>query len=241
MSYIDTDFKKYAAKPYKKHGSRFGEAGLIKYLMNTVEKTSEFTSKPPYLVEVGVHSFEGNTISLIQDEPWDGIWIDMGESPDLDGDGYKLFPIQKHKITVDNINPILAANKVPWDFDLFSLDIDGNDYWVWKAMMFKPSVVIMEYNAHLLIDESKTIARDDDFYWRGDRYHGASLKALNKLAIEKEYTLVCAYCHNALFVRNDCIDNPEDFKYEEIYEYFPVHAFSTPKSLPESDQVWVEV
>jgi hypothetical protein len=102
-------------------------------------------------------------------------------------------------------------------------------------------VVIIEYNPHLLIDESKVAAYWDSFNWRGDRYYGASLKALNKLGTKKGYTLVGAYCHNALFVRNDCIDNPEDFQYEEIYEYFPVHPFETPHSIAKENQQWLDV
>jgi hypothetical protein len=241
MSYIEPDFKKYAAREYGEFGSRFGERGLVKYLMDTIDKTSEFTDKPPYLVEIGVHPYECNTLSLIQDEKWEGIWIDAEPKPVAEIDGYTRFPIQEHIITTDNINPILAKNEVPWDFDLFSLDIDGNDYWIWKMMVFPPRVVIIEYNPHLTINESKVIAYHERFQWRGDRFYGASLKALNKLGIDKGYTLVCAYAHNAVFIRNDCIDNPEDFKYEEIYEYFPVHPFSTPNSILEENQEWIDV
>jgi hypothetical protein len=240
MGYIEPDFKKYAQRQCEGWGSRFGEQGLVKYLTNAVEKTSNFTSKFPFLVEIGVHPCECNTIALIQKEDWDGIWIDA-EPHGCEEDGHKRFEIQKEMITTENINPILVKNEVPWDFDLFSLDIDGNDYWVWKSMMFSPRIVILEYNAHFAVDESKVMRYDENHHWRGDRYYGASLLAFNKLAIEKGYTLVSAYCHNAIFVRNDCIDNPEDFKYEEVFQFFPVHSFSTPQSLPESEQVWIDV
>jgi len=234
MKYIDPNFKKYAVKRH----SRFGEYGLVKYLVNAIEPTSKFTSSPPYLVEIGVHPDEGNTLALLQEEAWEGIWVDMvpREVPD---DGMTRFPIQERRVTTDNINALLKQNDVPWDFDLFSLDIDGNDYWVWKALMYQPRVVVIEYNAHLLVDESKVVPYWELFNWRGDRYYGASLKALNKLAAEKEYTLVAAYCHNAFFVRNDCIDNPEDFEYDKIYEHFPIHPFETPNSI--ETQRWLEV
>ena len=108
-------------------------------------------------------------------------------------------------------------------------------------MMFSPRVVIIEYNAHLMVNESKVIPYTNYFRWKGDRFYGASLKALNKLGVEKGYTLICAYAHNAVFIRNDCIDNPEDFVYEEVYDFFPVHPFSTPNSIPEDQQQWIEV
>lgn len=236
MTYIEPDFKKYATRTY----SRFGEDGIVKYLVNAIEQTSKFTSNPPYLVEIGVHPDESNTLSLIQDEEWDGVWIDLKplEVPD---DNLKRFPINRHWVRRSNINPLLAHYDVPWDFDLFSLDIDGNDYWVWKEMLYQPRIVVIEYNPHLLIDESKTITYWDSFNWRGDRYYGASLKALNKLAVEKGYTLVGAYCHNAFFIRNDIIDNPEDFRYKEIYEYFPIHPVEKEHSVSKENQQWIEV
>lgn len=236
MAYIEPDFKKYAERRY----TRFGEYGLIKYLVNTVELTTKFTSKSPFLVEIGVHPNECNTLALIQEEKWDGLWFDLRPQK-VPEDGLTRFPIKNNWVRVNNINPLLARYDTPWDFDLFSLDIDGNDYWIWKEMLFQPRIVVIEYNPHLLIDECKVISYWDSFNWRGDRYYGASLKALYKLGVEKGYTLVTSYCHNAFFVRNDLIDNKEDFKYEELYEYFPIHPFKTPHSISKENQTWIEV
>lgn len=238
MAYIEPDFKKYATRTY----SRFGEDGLIKYLADTVELTNKFTDKPPYLVEIGVHANEGNTLALIQKQEWNGVWIDLfPDRQKAKDDGLKRFEINKYWVRKDNINPLMAHYDVPWDFDLFSLDIDGNDYWIWEALIYQPRIVVIEYNPHFLADESKVIKYWDSFNWRGDRYYGASLKALYKLGLKKGYTLVASYCHNAFFVRDDCIDNPEDFVYEEVFEYFPIHQFKTEHSIAPENQIWIDV
>lgn len=236
MAYIEPDFKKYAVNGL----SRFGEGALVKHLTNTIELTSKFTSKSPFLVEIGIHPDEGNTLELIQESDWDGLWIDV-RPREVPNDDIKRFPIHGHWIRTSNINPIFSEYNVPWDFDVFSIDIDGNDYWIWDTLLYQPRIVVIEYNPHLLIDESKVVPYKDAWNWRGDRYYGASLKALHKLGIKKGYTLIGAYCHNAFFIRNDCIDNPEDFKYEEIYEYFPCHPFETNASIHKGSQQWVEV
>jgi hypothetical protein len=95
---------------------------------------------------------------------------------------------------------------VPEEFALLSIDIDGNDYWVWKALdRFRPKVVVIEYNGFLPPPLSKVIPYDPDFQWSGTRYFGASLCALNKLAAERDYSLV--YCErrgvNAFFVQRE--------------------------------------
>lgn len=236
MSYIDPVFKKYAERKY----SRFGEYGLVKYLTSTIELTTQFTNKNPYLVEIGVHPSEGNTVGLIQDQDWDGLWIDVRPKP-VPEDDLKRFPIIGEWVKQDNINFLFTKYKVPWDFDLLSIDIDGNDYWIWKALLYKPRIVVIEYNAHLWKSESKVIPYWDSFNWRGDRYYGASLMALTKLGIEKGYTLVASYCHNAFFVRDDLIDNKDNFDYQDIYEYFPIHPFVTEHSMAKENQKWVEV
>lgn len=99
------------------------------------------------------------------------------------------------------------------EIDLLSIDIDGNDYWVWKAMTaIRPRVVVIEYNSSFGPDRSVTVAYDPSFrrYEKhpSGLYYGASLQALNKLAAQKGYFL--AGCDsagvNAFFVRDDLAD-----------------------------------
>ena len=81
---------------------------------------------------------------------------------------------------------------VPKRFDLLSIDIDGIDYWVWKAITaYEPRVVLIEYNAAVPPHESQTIPYDPHFMWSGaTNYFGASVLALKKLGEQKGYALV---------------------------------------------------
>ena len=114
------------------------------------------------------------------------------------------------RIGVENINKVvtrLASGTTP---DLLSIDIDGNDYWVWKALTsVQPTVVVIEYNASLGKDRSISTVYDPNFDIQAKHpsgiYHGASLAALAKLGKEKGYQLVgCDSTGvNAFFVRSD--------------------------------------
>lgn len=114
-----------------------------------------------------------------------------------------LLGVRQEFITAENIEPLFQKYGVPPEFDLLSIDIDGNDYWVWKAIThFRPRVVIMEYNANKGPDASVTIPYDPAFIWDKTDYQGASLRALEKLGREKGYTLVATDRNgvNAFFV-----------------------------------------
>ena len=88
--------------------------------------------------------------------------------------------------------------------DLLSLDIDSNDYHVWKAItVIQPRVVCIEYNAKFRPPVEWIMPRDDTYVWNGTDRMGASLSAMTKLGAEKGYALVgCDIIGaNAFFVR----------------------------------------
>jgi hypothetical protein len=98
----------------------------------------------------------------------------------------------------DGLDAILARTPIPEDFDVLSIDIDGNDYHVWNAVTrYRPRVVVIEYNP--------TIPTAIDFVQPPDLSinQGASITALNRLAAQKGYELVAVTTHNCLFVRRD--------------------------------------
>jgi hypothetical protein len=95
----------------------------------------------------------------------------------------------------DNLDHILRKTRAPRDFDLLSVDIDGNDYHVWKAVEdYQPKVVCIEFNP--------TIPPAIDFVQPADPgvNQGSSLQALARLGREKGYELVAASHSNAFFV-----------------------------------------
>lgn len=98
----------------------------------------------------------------------------------------------------DGLDAILAGSGLPADFDLLSIDIDGNDWHVWKALQnFRPKMVIVEFN--------QTIPTEVDYCQpRDPRLNiGSSIQALVRLGGEKGYQLVSVLRNNLLFVRTE--------------------------------------
>lgn len=108
--------------------------------------------------------------------------------------------VQHADITADNVNEIFAAAGIPREFDLLSIDIDGNDLWVWKALAFRPRVVVIEYNPKWGPYRSRTVPYDPARFWDGTIYYGASVLALTRLGAEKGYDLVASTRSNLIFV-----------------------------------------
>ncbi|MCS6951608.1 MAG: hypothetical protein NZM33_02000 [Bryobacteraceae bacterium] len=95
---------------------------------------------------------------------------------------------------------------VPEEFDFLSIDIDRSDYWVWDAIRrYRPRVVAIEYNASWMASVACVVPYAAYATWDGTNYHGASLKALERLGRRKGYCLVgCNYSGvNSFFVRED--------------------------------------
>jgi hypothetical protein len=115
--------------------------------------------------------------------------------------------VQKEFITAENIQALLHKHQVPMFFDYLSIDIDGNDWWVWQAIRrWMPRVVSIEFNSNFRWDESYTIKYNPQHKWDGTSYFGASLAALTVLARRKNYSLVhIVEGLDAFFVRNDCL------------------------------------
>lgn len=106
-----------------------------------------------YFVEFGVEDGrECNTRYLYKHKHWNGLLIEG--NPDLarqihDNFGDTRVQIDSTFIKKENIVDIFKQNQVPLRFDLLSVDIDGNDYWVLKEILsdYQPRVIIVEYNA----------------------------------------------------------------------------------------------
>ena len=95
----------------------------------------------------------------------------------------------------DSLDALLADTPVPRDFDLLSVDIDGNDYHVWDAVRhYRPKLVVIEFNPTVPIGVPFVQVR------RHGVQHGASAASLIQLASRKGYALVAATVVNAVFV-----------------------------------------
>lgn len=132
-----------------------------------------------------------NTRHFIEQMKFDGIMWDVNPRGEM---------VKKEIVTAENINFLYEKYELEKGCDLVSIDIDGNDYWVWKALTFNPRVVIIEYNGSLPKNESITIEYNPNFQHDSTDYYGASWKALHKLGKEKGYKLVDSTPLNMIFV-----------------------------------------
>ncbi|MGV0052800.1 hypothetical protein ACRU43_26610 [Mycobacterium colombiense] len=189
--------------------SQFGDDGIIQWLTNRlsgIDKT---------FVEFGVDDYqEANTRFLLVNNNWSGLVMD---SSSRNIDGIKRDPISwRHDlqskcafITAENVDQLLLDHGFQGDIGLLHIDIDGNDYWVWRALTaVRPAIAIIEYNSVFGADRSITIPYDPKFNIWGffnNLYYGASLPALCDLAASKGYDFVGSNSagNNAYFVRSD--------------------------------------
>jgi hypothetical protein len=105
-------------------------------------------------------------------------------------------------ITAENINDVFDQYGVPYEFDLLSIDIDGNDLWVWQALAYRPRVVVIEFNPKWGPTKSRTVPYDPDRFWDGTNFYGASVLALTRLAKRKGYSLTASTRSNLFFVQS---------------------------------------
>jgi hypothetical protein len=191
----------------EKWSSQNGEDGILRELFARIPNSRFF-------VEFGVEDgSECNAALLAERYGWSGVFIEASDRHYADLRArYAAFPAIRcvHAfVRRDNIVDIFRANEVPVDLDLLSIDIDGNDYWIWETLAaYRAKVVVIEYNATLGAERSITIPYDDDHVWAHDRYFGASLGAFRKLGERLGYALIGTEPSgvNAFFVRRDLLE-----------------------------------
>lgn len=190
--------------------SQWGEDGIIDWLI------SKLPEIPKTFVEFGVENYrESNTRLLLQLRNWRGLIMDSSRTciEDIRTQEiywrYSLNAIQAF-IKKENINKLLNDGGMNGEIGLLSIDIDGNDYWVWEQLeVVNPAIVVIEYNAVFGDLHALTIPYSNDFYrtkaHHSNLYFGASLPALTMLADRKGYTFIGTTTSgvNAFFIRND--------------------------------------
>ncbi len=190
--------------------SQWGDDGIIQFLVDYLDIEQK------NFIEFGVEDYkESNTRFLLVNNNWKGLIMDSSEKYMKSVQADDIY--WKHELTAtpifvtkENINPLLKENGFEGDVGLLHIDIDGNDYWIWKAInSIKPVIVLIEYNSVFGHDNPWTIPYKEDFYRTNYHYsnlcYGTSLLSLCDLAEEKGYAFVGSnsYGSNAYFVRKD--------------------------------------
>lgn len=187
--------------------SQNDEDGIIQEIFKRIGTANRI------FIEFGVETGnECNTAKLLI-EGWRGLWIESAPHYAAEirralaaflGDGQ--LTLTESLVTSENVNVLFEQAGFKDEIDLLSIDIDGNDYWVWKAIAaVNPRVVVIEYNATLRPPLSVVVPYEPTRQWDGSIYSGASLEALVRLGRTKGYRIVgCNFSgSNAFFVRED--------------------------------------
>ena len=190
--------------------SQWGEDGLIQAIIRRVPLG------PRRFVEFGVENYtEANTRFLLINDNWSGLVMDGALS---NIESIRRDPIywrhdlkaEQAFITRENIDDLLRANGFAEDLGLLSIDIDGNDYWIWEAIsVTAPTIVIVEYNSIFGPHARCSIPYRSDFRraeaHHSNLYYGASAAAFDMLGCDLGYRLVCGNGagNNLFFVRDD--------------------------------------
>jgi len=187
--------------------SQNDEDGIIEEIFNRIGTTNKI------FIEFGVENgLECNSHYLLF-KNWRGLWIDGGAAH-VRAIREKFAPVLANGqlkvlqafITRENINELFITGGIEGEIDLLSIDVDGNDYYIWQAInVVKPRVVIIEYNAKFPPNCDWKMAYDKNHMWDGSDWQGASLKALELLGRELGYQLVATNFTgvNVFFVRRD--------------------------------------
>jgi hypothetical protein len=177
-------------------------------------------------IEIGVEDgLECNSRLLLQ-EGWGGMWIE-GNAEKVQAAsatfasyvGSGTLKIENSFVKASNINDLINTLQLE-RLELLSIDIDGNDYYIWEELEATPFVVVVEYNAKFPPPIRVVQRYNENWVWDHvtDDY-GASLQALVDLGTKKGYTLVCCSITgvNAFFVRDDLMRHFSKYETRDLY------------------------
>jgi hypothetical protein len=183
--------------------SQHGEDGMLRAIFDRLGSGSRTC------VEIGAWDGEhlSNCWHLIHDLGWRGVLIES--------DRARFDALQRNAETIGNVTAIhaqvgtagpssldalLTAAAVPTEFDLLSIDIDNDDYFVWEALeQFTPRVVVIEVNSQFGA-RTERVATQGARTWT--HRSGTSHASMVRLGKRKGYELA-AHTGNCLFVRRD--------------------------------------
>jgi|TARA_B110000037_G_scaffold98180_1_gene115038 hypothetical protein len=203
--------------------SQNNEDGIIDFLSKNI------VSPNKVFFEIGFDFHEFNSLNLIK-QNWSGTLIDgdIIKCDKLKACISEKFPqkkviVKNQFIDYENINTVIEKEESLNNFDFFSLDTDGMDYWILESLNFNPKIICAEFNPWLGEFKSLTIPKKKKFNYQSDMFYGASLKAFKHLLNKKGYKLVAIESsgNNAFFIKQkefkmqfEELDIEKSFKYD---------------------------
>lgn len=203
--------------------SQHGEDGVIQALLQRIPVAHRF------VVEFGAYDgvYMSNSRYLIDKQDWNAFLIEADprfyHQLEQLYRGHPRVTIKQSLITEQNINRLFREAGVPRDFEVLSIDVDGPDYYLWRALTeFEPRIVLVEYNSSIDAGTEYVIPEERIFDWGGTAREGASLLAFYNLGLEKGYQPIYSelYGANLFFVHRDIADrfNLEGITPESLYQ-----------------------
>lgn len=207
----------------KKVYSATGQDGILEYILNKIGLSNKFC------VEFGAETgIQCNTRYIIEKYQMANLWLD----------GFHEIPsrnLYKEFITQENIVSVFEKYQVPLSFDVLSVDIDGNDWYVLKAILqagYRPRSIVCEYNGVHPITEDKIIEYNPSFIFDGvTDYFGASLLALQKLMNYYGYALIATDSHgiDSFFVLKEYAHEFNNADNIELLYHLPKYKYGNHK------------
>jgi hypothetical protein len=207
--------------------SQDDEDGIIDEIFNRIKTTNKT------FVEFGVQNGLESNCHFLLHKGWNGLWIDGNKKSIKELKQYFKKPIAQKQLSVinafitkDNINKLIGIDgNINGEIDLLSIDIDGNDYWIWEAInCIEPRVVVIEYNSKFPPPYEWVMEYDEKHIWDGSDKHSASLKSFEILGTRLGYQLVGTNMNglNAFFVKKELTQGlfPEPATAENLYHVF---------------------
>lgn len=209
--------------------SQFGEDGILREIFERIGVTNRF------FVEFGVQDgLESNSTLLLHDG-WKGVWFEPNEVCAKAIESKFGGMIERGQLTykraavdAENVEVLFDSCAVPAELDLLSIDVDGNDYWIWNAIgRFRPRVLVIEYNSTFPPPVRWVMPYNPAARWEGDCCYSASLKSIELLGRAKGYSLVCCSFAgvNAFFVRDDLLADHFEAPFTAENHYEPPRFF----------------
>lgn len=213
-------FKKkiYANKQTIKFSNNISEINNYEYKITSqnnedglIERIFQIIPHKKFFIEIGFGYYESNSLNLIK-KGWKGKLFDANEDEvvALKTNLKYFFPqsdvkVFQKEITKKNINEIVNLDNQEKFIDFFSLDIDGNDYWVLKELdLNKIKIACCEYNNWLGSKKKIVMKYDENHRFVDNGEFGSSLLALCDLMKRKNFSLIAVDTSgtNAFFVNN---------------------------------------
>ncbi len=212
-----------------------GEDGIISYLFQRIDNV------PHMFVDIGAGDcVKSNCTSLITHFGWSGVFIDRDERQLAIGKSFYKNQLNKGvkinficaEVTDRNVNELISGCGIKDEIGLLSIDIDGNDYWIWKAItILNPKIVVIEAKVEFGFRNVIVPYGPDNHHSADKMYNGASVESLRLLGEKKGYKLVGSnkQGYNLFFVRQNenipSATNEEVLKEPETLKSFYPDSF----------------